>query len=84
LRDLPATPFEPCHKCSTKVSSMALVCHRLNDYSVPATYGFRDLLVKGFVDQWRFSAAPSRLPATRAAMIVASFVFDARHYLALL
>ena len=40
LRDLPATPFEPCHKCSTKVSSMALVRYRLNDYSVPATYGF--------------------------------------------
>jgi hypothetical protein len=29
LRDLPATPFEPCHKCSTKVSSMVLVRYRM-------------------------------------------------------
>jgi hypothetical protein len=25
--------------------------YRRNDYSVPAAYGFRDVLVKGFVDE---------------------------------
>jgi hypothetical protein len=51
LGDLPATPFEPCHKYATKVSSLALVRYRMNDYSVPTAYGFRDVLVKGFVDE---------------------------------
>jgi hypothetical protein len=32
------------------VSSQALVRYRTNDYSVPTRYGYRDVLVKGFVD----------------------------------
>ena len=51
LRDLPAAPFEPCHKVSTQVSSQALVRFHYNDYSVPTRYGYRDVWVKGFVDQ---------------------------------
>jgi hypothetical protein len=31
--------------------STALVRFRMNDYSAPAAYGFRDVLVKGFVDE---------------------------------
>jgi Mu transposase, C-terminal domain len=50
LRALPEEPFEPCDKRPGKVSSTVLVRYRMNDYSVPATYGFRDVLVKGFVD----------------------------------
>ena len=46
----PAAPFEACHKVSTRVSSQALVRYRTNDYSVPTRYGYRDVLVKGFVD----------------------------------
>ena len=33
------------------VGAAALVRYRVNDYSVPATYGFRDVPVKGFVNQ---------------------------------
>jgi hypothetical protein len=29
----------------------ALVRYRTNDYSVPTRYGYRDVLVKGFVDE---------------------------------
>jgi hypothetical protein len=50
LRPLPEAPFEPCDKRPAKVSSTALVRYRMN-YSVPTAYGFRDVLVKGFVDQ---------------------------------
>jgi Mu transposase-like protein len=50
LRDPLAAPFEPCHKCATKVSSLSLARYRLNDYSVPTSYSFRDVLVKEFVD----------------------------------
>ncbi len=51
LRVLPAGPFEPCEKKPARVSSTALVRYRMNDDSVPATYAFRDVLVKGFVDR---------------------------------
>jgi hypothetical protein len=51
LRKLPTAPFEPCHKCATKVSFLSLARDRSNDYPVPTTYGFRDALAKGFVDE---------------------------------
>ena len=47
---LPAAPFEPCEVRAARVSSTALVRYRGNDYSVPTTYGFREVVVKGFVD----------------------------------
>jgi transposase len=39
LRRLPAVPLEPCEKRAARVSSMALVRYRTNDYSVPTAYG---------------------------------------------
>jgi hypothetical protein len=51
LRALPETPFEPCDKRPAKASSTALARYRMNDYSAPTPYGFRDVLVKGFVDE---------------------------------
>jgi transposase len=38
---LPA-PYDACEKVSTSVSSLSLVRYRLNDYSVPTTYGHRE------------------------------------------
>ena len=46
FRELPAAPFEPCETRTAHVSSTALVRYRGNDYSVPTTYGFREVLVK--------------------------------------
>ena len=37
---LPA-PYDACEKVGTTVSSLSLVRYRLNDYSVPTTYGHR-------------------------------------------
>lgn len=51
LRALPAVPLEPCEKRAGRVSSTALVRYRGNDYSLPTAYGFRDVLVKGFVEE---------------------------------
>jgi hypothetical protein len=42
---LPELPFEPCDKRPAKVSSTALVRYRMNEYSAPTAYGFRDVLV---------------------------------------
>jgi Integrase core domain len=49
---LPA-PYDACEKVATTVSSLSLVRYRLNDYSVPTTYGHRDVLVRGYcVSAW--------------------------------
>ena len=49
LLPLPATPYEACEKRTTRASSQALVRYETNDYSVPAEYGHRQVLVKAFV-----------------------------------
>lgn len=51
LLPLPHGLFEACEKVATRVSSLALVRYRTNDYSVSTEYGHREVLVKGFVDQ---------------------------------
>jgi transposase len=84
LRDLPATLFEPCHKYATKVSSMALVRYRMNDYSVPTAYGFRDVLVKGFVDKVAILCGAVEIARHPRVYGRGQFVFDPMHYLALL
>ncbi len=84
LRALPKAPFEPCDKRPAKVSSTALMRYRMNDYSVPTAYGFRDVLVKGFVGEVaiiRGADEIARHPRVRGR---GQFVFDPKHYLALL
>jgi len=46
---LPSATFEPCEKVTARVSSLALVRYRTNDYSVPTAYGHRQVQVKGYV-----------------------------------
>ncbi len=81
LRALPAVPLEPCEKRAARVSSTALVRYRCNDYSVPTAYGFRDVLVKGFVDEvailcggWEIAQHPRHYGE-------GVFVADPLHYL---
>ncbi len=68
LRPLPAVPLEPCEKRAARVSSMALVRYRTNDYSVPTAYGFQDVVVKGFVDEVVILCGGRRSPGISAAM----------------
>ena len=84
LRELPATPLEPCHKCATKVSSLSLVRYRTNDYSVPTRYGFRDVLVKAFVDEVVIFCDGVEIASHARSYARDDFVFEPRHYLALL
>ena len=46
-----APAYDACEKVATRVSSRSLVRYRLNDYSVPTTYGHRDVLVRGYVHE---------------------------------
>jgi hypothetical protein len=49
-RPLPPA-YDACEKVATGVSSLSLVRYRLNDCSVPTTYGHRDVLVRGYVHE---------------------------------
>src|SRR3979490_397993 len=51
---LPA-PYDACEKVSTTVSSLSLVRYRLNDYSVPTTYGPHRALGRGHVHEGMIS-----------------------------
>ena len=84
FRELPAAPFEACHKVATKVSSLSLVRYRTNDYSVPTKYGFRDVLAKGFVDEVAIFCDGALIARHARSYARDDFIFEPRHYLALL
>ena len=84
FRDLPAVPLEACEKRAARVSSTALVRYRGNDYSVPTAYGFRDVVVKGFVDEVVILCAGEQIARHRRCYGTGTFVFDPLHYLALI
>lgn len=46
-----AVAREACEKLAACVSSTALVRYRTNDYLVPTTYVFQDMVVKEFIDE---------------------------------
>ncbi len=48
LLPLPISPYEACEKVSARVSSLALVRYRGNDYSVPTRHGHLRELVRGY------------------------------------
>jgi hypothetical protein len=60
------------------------VRYRLNDYSVPTACGFRDVLVKGFVDQVVIFCGAVEIARHRRSYERGHFVFEPRHSLALL
>jgi len=84
FRELPAAPFEACQKVAARVSSQALVRYRTNDYSVPTRYGYRDVLVKGFVDEVVIFCDGAEIARHERSYDHGDFIFEPRHYLALL
>ena len=84
LRPLPAVPLEPCEKRSGRVSSMALVRYRTNDYSVPTSYGFQDVVVKGFVAEVVILCGGKEIARHQRCYGEGVFVADPLHYLALI
>ena len=84
LRSPPAVPLEPCEKRSGRVSSMALVRYRTNDYSVPTAYGFQDVVVKGFVAEVVILCGGKEIARHQRCYGEGVFVADPLHYLALI
>src|SRR5215203_5430888 len=80
---LPA-PYDACEKVATTVSSLSLVRYRLNDYSVPTSYGHRDVLVRGYVHDVVISCGAEVIARHPRSYEREDFVFDPLHYLALI
>jgi hypothetical protein len=84
FRVLPSDAFEACEKRAGRVSSTALVRYRGSDYSVPTTYGYRDVIVKGFVDQVIIICDGEAIAQHKRSYERGAFVCDPLHYLALI
>ena len=84
LEDLPAVPLEPCEKRAARVSSTGLVRYRGNDYSTPTSYGFQDVLVKGFVEEVVILCRGTEIARHARSYGQGVFVYDPLHYLALI
>ena len=80
----PIGRFEPCEKVATSVNSFSLVRYRTNDYSVPTRYGFRKVVVKGFVDEVVIIFEAEIIARHPRSYLSADLIFDPIHYLALL
>lgn len=55
----------------------------MNDYSVPMAYGYRDIIIKGFVDEVVILCGADEIARHKRSYGRAEFVCDPRHYLAL-
>ena len=82
-RPLPPA-YDACEKVATRVSSLSLVRYRLNDYSVPTTYGHRDVLVRGYVHDVVISCGAEVIARHPRSYERHDFIFDPLHYLGLL
>ena len=82
-RPLPPA-YDACEKVATRVSSLSLVRYRLNDYSVPTSYGHRDVLVRGYVHDVVISCGAEVIARHPRSYEREDFVFEPLHYLALI
>jgi transposase len=84
FQTLPPAPYDACEKVATSVSSLSLVRYRLNDYSVPTSYGHRDVLVRGYVHDVVISCGAEVIARHPRSYEREDFVFEPLHYLALI
>jgi transposase len=84
LQPRPAVPYDACERKAARVSALALVRYERNDYSVPTAYGHRPVLVKGYVDEVVIACGAEVIARHPRSYAREDFVFDPRHYLALL
>lgn len=84
LLPLPPVPYEACEKKTTRVSSLSLVRHRTNDYSVPVAYGHRQVLLKAFVWEVVISCGSEIIARHKRSYDREEMIFDPLHYLPLL
>ena len=76
--------YDACEKLGTKVSSLSLVRYRRNDYSVPTSFGHRDVLVHGYVHEVVISCGAEVIARHPRSYEREDFVFNPLHYLSLI
>ena len=84
LLPLPPVAYDACDKQACRVSSLSLVRYRTNDYSVPVAYGYRDVLVRGYVDEVVIGCGSEVIARHIRSYDRDDFVYDPIHYLPLL
>lgn len=84
MRDLPGAPFEACDLQSGQVTSTSQVRYRGNDYSVPVSYGHREVWIKGFVDRVVIGCAAEVIADHLRSYDTGDMMFDPVHYLPLI
>jgi hypothetical protein len=82
-KPLPPT-YDACEKLGSTVSSLSLVRYRRNDYSVPTSFGHRDVVVRGYVHEVVISCGAEVIARHPRSYEREDFVFDPLHYLALI
>ncbi len=82
-RPLPP-PYDACEKVGTRVSSLSLVRYRRNDYSVPTSFGHREVVVRGYVHEVVIACGTEVIARHPRSYEREDFVFDPLHYLALI
>jgi transposase len=81
---LPETPYEACVCQPGRVSSQALVRFKGNDYSVPVRYGYRDVWIKGYVNEVVISCGVEIIARHKRCYGMSESIFNPLHYLPLL
>ena len=84
LLPLPPVAYDACEKQAGRVSSLSVVRYKTNDYSVPVAYGYRDVLVRGYVDEVVISCGSEVIAKHPRSYELDDFVYDPIHYLPLL
>jgi len=84
LLPLPPSPYDACDKRPGRVSSLSLVRYKGNDYSVPVAYGYREVLIKGYVHEVVIGCGSEVIARHRRSYEREDLVFDPLHYLPLL
>ena len=80
----PAAAYDACDKQAGRVSSLSLVRYKTNDYSVPVAHGYRDIIVRGYVDLVVISCRSEIIARHLRSYQRDDFVYDPIHYLPLL
>jgi len=81
---LPASPYDACEKVAARVTSLALVRYRGNDYSVPTRHGHLKVLVRGYVHEVTIACGSEIIAKHPRSYEREAVVYDPLHYLALL
>lgn len=84
MSPLPATPYQACYKATGRVSSQSLVRYKSNDYSVPSTYGLREVTIRAFVNVVEIGCGGGVIARHARCYEREQMIFDPVHYFALL